>query len=168
MTDLGEPKGAASKSAADAEQQAAQALRDAGFVHVRALATAHGRRTSDLVGEFHGCRFALEVRRAGRPLRVDASFEPLKAGVALPYPTLERYFELLWREKRSQLEATQRAERCDAAGLIIVLEGQYGVAWEEALSRAWKEAGEPATVRFALITPNGLYWHPSLGENNQT
>jgi hypothetical protein len=130
------------------ERAAAQLLQSNGFGEVRFVAAEPASRTADLVAEKDGTRWAIEVRTSSRPLRADASFEP-EGAKPLPYPTLEDYFALLWREKRAQLEATRASEGCGAAMLLVMAAGEPSAEWERALERAWLAAGRP-DVRFAV------------------
>lgn len=134
------------------EERAAAVLSSRGFARVRAVPPAPGRRTADLVAEKGGERWAVEVRTASRPLRPDASFEP-KDARPLPYPTLAEYFAVCWAEKRAQLEATLRAERCARGLLLVAVEGEPSAQWERALRLAWSAAGRPRAVSFGLAEP---------------
>lgn len=145
-----------------------KALSRLGFSELRFVPAGLGR-TADAVGEFGGLRWAVELRASSRPLREDATFEP--AGPEpLPYPTLESYFALLWREKSAQLAATMAAERCARGLLLVSVEAAGGVAeaaaaggaWERALARAYEEAKQPPATRFALLRGPRLVSYPAL------
>lgn len=118
-------------------------------------------RTADLVAERGGVRWAAELRSSSRPLRADAAFDP-EGGPPLPYPTLDSYLALCWREKRGQLEATMAAEGCARGLLAVSVAGEFGEAWERALARAYVEAGGPAGVSFALLWGETLIAFPPV------
>lgn len=143
-----------------AERAAAEALRGAGFSEVRFLPEAAQARTADLLARRAGVLWAVEVRGASRPLRPDATFEPLE-GRPLPYPTLRDYLALLWSEKRGQLASTRGAHGCAAAMLLVVVDGEPGPDWSAALARARGEAGSPDVV-FALCRAGALLAEPPL------
>ena len=113
------------------------------------------------MAERGGVRFAVELRASSRPLREDASFDP-EGGPPLPYPTLESYLALCWREKRGQLEATMAAEGCARGLLAVSVTGERGPAWERALARAYEEAARPAGVSFALLWGERLIAFPAV------
>lgn len=100
-----------------------------------------------------GVKWALELRHASVPLREDAAF----AGEGLPYPTLESYLALLWREKRAQLEATMAAENCARGLLVVSVQGTPGPAWTAALDRSRRAAGAPPVLGSALLAGEALF-----------
>lgn len=113
------------------------------------------------MAERGGARWAVELRASSRPLREDGSFDA-EGGPALPYPTLESYLALCWREKRGQLEATMAAEGCARGLLAVSVTGARGDAWERALARAYVEAASPASVCFGLLWEGGLVAFPAV------
>jgi hypothetical protein len=144
-----------------AEARAMEALTRAGFTGVRRVQADQARRSADVVADRDGLRWAIEVRGASRPLRDDATFEP-EPGKELPYPALEDYLELLWDEKRAQLDGTSAELGCTAGLLLVVVEGAPSTAWERALARAWEAAGRPAGRHFGVATSRGLAVYPAL------
>lgn len=143
------------------ELEAARCLESAGFSGVRFVETAADRRTADIVAQRAGARWAIEVRAASRLLRGDASFAP-DGDKPLPYPTLEFYFALAWREKREQLEATRRVEACPRGMLLILTEGEPDTAWTRALERAWAAAGSPRDTIFGVACRGRLLAYPGI------
>ena len=123
-------------------------------------------RTADFVARRAGVRWAIELRTSSRALGADAAFVAGSAG-PLPYPTLEAYFALLWREKRAQLEATMRAEGCPRGLLLVAARGEAGTAWTDALRRSWEAAGEPDAVAFGVLAPASLRVFPPLGSTRK-
>jgi hypothetical protein len=113
------------------------------------------------VAERGGTRWAVELRASSRALREDGTFDP-QDGPPLPYPTLESYLALCWREKRGQLEATMAAEGCARGLLAVSVTGERGDAWERALARAYVEAGRPAGVCLGLLWGERLLAFPAV------
>jgi hypothetical protein len=124
------------------------------FVAVRAAA-----RTADFLAVRAGVRWAIELRTSSRPLQSNGAFVPIGAK-PLPYPDLESYFALTWREKRGQLESTMAAEDCARGLLLIAVEGKAGPAWASALKRAWESAGRPAAIAFGVLSARAFRTFP--------
>lgn len=92
-------------------------LHDIGFVRIVPLPPQKSRRESDLVAEFSGERFAIEVFRSSETAyRFPRHKDPQR--------NLEKYIARRYAEKRSQLDATMANHNCGEALIAVAMDSQ--------------------------------------------
>jgi hypothetical protein len=126
-------------------------LHNIGFVNIVPLPPHKFRRESDLMGDFAGERFAVEVFRS---IETKHRFP----GHKVPKHNLEKYVAYRYMEKRSQLDSTIINHKCSKALLAVVVDSQPAKAlmdnedWATFTRETYELMGSPANTHLLIFT----------------
>lgn len=126
-------------------------LHSVGFSQIRPLRPQRSRRECDLLGDYDGTRYAIEVLRSSEAAY---RFPEHKT----PAHNLENYIAQRFIEKRSQLDATMKAHQCSKTLLVVVMDSPPAKQltgsdeWDSIVNKAFELMGKPVNTHLFVFT----------------
>lgn len=122
-----------------------------GFTKPRPLPAKKSTRECDLLAEYNGARYAIEVFRSSEAAyRFPNHKDPAR--------NLQSYITRRHKKKRTQLAATMKAYNCSKALLIVVMDSSPAKQltrsdeWDEIARSAYHTMGSPTDTHLLIFT----------------